>query len=217
MPRKLHDDDSKPRFQLHDGKRAGWGCAPCALSIITGKSPLACLRWCLKYRRAHPHCEDGFPIDPNDWETRMCPNDILFHHEAEAFLSHFFGRKMRFKHLGKKRQAQVRHFVPALPKDRTFLLHTEEHFLVAQNGRSWDSRTSAMPIKFYVWPKDTVDAVMELPDFEIYSEKTLFETGNIDKTKYRSWRALWAEHRRTLQREHRDLMIDPVRLASLAS
>lgn len=217
MPRKLTDDDSVPKYQLHDGRRAGWGCGPCALSIISGKTPLSVLRWILKYRRAHPICENGYEIAPDDWETRMCPNDTIFDSEAEAYLAHIFGRKMKFKHLRKKDQKQVRHFVPALPKDRTFLLHTEEHFLVVQNGRSWDSRTSAMPIRFYVWPKDTVDAVMELPGFAIYSQPTLYETGNIDKTRFPSWRRLWEAEEKKLRAQHHALMIDPERLASLAS
>lgn len=214
---QIHDDDKTPKFQLHDGRRAGWGCGPCALSIITGKTPLSVLRWILKYRRAHPICENGFEIDPDDWETRMAPNDTIFDCEAEAYLTHIFNRKMRFRHLRKKDQRQVRDFVPSLPKDKTFLLHTDEHFLVVQNGRSWDSRTSAMPIKYYVWPKDTVDAVMELPGFAIYNEKTLYETGNIDKTKYKSWRALWAKHQEDLRQQYNGIMADPERLASLAN
>jgi len=132
-----------------------YGCGPCALSYLTGVEPFNIKGWMVSYRAANPISDCGLPCK----RRNACGDtDGMFDVEIEAFLSMFARKEMKFKPVCRQ---NVISFARKLPRNNTYLIISDEHAMVARNGRFWDTRGANIKNPF--WSAEIAVGYVRIP------------------------------------------------------
>lgn len=147
----------------------GYGCGPCALSVITGESPSRIINGILVDRLKHPRPR-GVELR-SGWKTN---EDEIYLSEVRRYLLQKMGWKIRFKWYDSSITLEEFKF-----PDGVFLVQTHEyddgHLQVVMRGRIWSTRSSGDLVAYDTYRGMKVDCVAKLP-IAPYGEKLKIKT-----------------------------------------